>query len=89
MPVTCAPKLPARWWFLPCTSAAMAPPTVTCRVPGVTGTNQPSGSSVRTSASMLAPASTVSCPVASSRSSTRSIGVMSSTVPPAFSAGSP
>ena len=32
-----------RWWFLPWMSAAMAPPTVTWRVPGVTGTNQPSG----------------------------------------------
>ena len=32
-----------RWWFLPWTSAATAPPTVTWRVPGVTGTNQPRG----------------------------------------------
>ncbi len=29
--------LPSRWWFLPWTSAATAPPTVTWRVPGVTG----------------------------------------------------
>ena len=28
---------PATWWFLPCTSAAIAPPTVTWRVPGETG----------------------------------------------------
>ncbi len=26
---TWLPKLPWRWWFLPCTSAAIAPPTVT------------------------------------------------------------
>ena len=31
-----APKPPSTWWFLPCTSAAMAPPSVTKRVPGVT-----------------------------------------------------
>ena len=36
--------LPSTWWFLPWTSAASAPPTVTNRVPGVTGTNQPRGS---------------------------------------------
>ena len=46
---TWSPKLPSRWWFLPWMSAAMAPPTVTCRVPGVTGTNQPRGSSARIS----------------------------------------
>jgi hypothetical protein len=26
---TCRAKLPSRWWFFPCTSAAMAPPTET------------------------------------------------------------
>jgi len=31
-------KLPSTWWFLPWMSAASAPPTVTNRVPGVTGT---------------------------------------------------
>ena len=35
---TCDPNVPSTWWFLPCTSAAMEPPTVTMRVPGVTGT---------------------------------------------------
>ena len=38
---TWRPKVPSRWWFLPCTSLAMAPPTVTNWVPGVTGRNQP------------------------------------------------
>ena len=41
--VTCAPKQPSRWWFLPWTSAATIPPSVTNCVPGVTGTNQPRG----------------------------------------------
>ena len=38
---TCRPKVPALWWFLPWTSEATAPPSVTNDVPGVTGTNQP------------------------------------------------
>ena len=47
---------PARWWFLPWMSEAMAPPTVTWRVPGVTGTNHPSGTSHRIRSSRLVPA---------------------------------
>ena len=64
---TCRAKLPATWWFLPCTSAAMAPPTVTCRVPGETGTNQPCGSPATMSCSRLTPASQVTTPAAGSR----------------------
>ncbi len=45
--VTCPPKQPAQWWLPPWTSAATIPPTVTNCVPGVTGTNQPRGSSSR------------------------------------------
>ena len=41
---TWLPKLPALWWFLPWMSHAIAPPTVTCRVPGSTGTHSPNGS---------------------------------------------
>jgi hypothetical protein len=41
--VTCDANEPSRWWFLPWMSAATAPPTVTWRVPGVTGGNHPSG----------------------------------------------
>ena len=37
----------------------MAPPTVTKRVPGVTGTNQPRGTITRSSSSRLTPAGTV------------------------------
>ena len=33
--------MPSRWWFLPWMSEAMAPPTVTCRVPGETTGQQP------------------------------------------------
>ena len=35
--------LPSAWWFLPCTSAAIAPPTVRWRVPGSTGGSSPYG----------------------------------------------
>ncbi len=51
--VTWAPNVPARWWFLPWMSFAMAPPTETQRVPGTTGRNQPCGTmSARISASV-------------------------------------
>ncbi len=38
---TWLPKLPALWWFLPWMSEPMAPPIVTWRVPGRTGTHRP------------------------------------------------
>ena len=47
---TWAEKLPSQWWFLPCMSAAMAPPTVISRVPGETGRKKPSGT-IRSSSS--------------------------------------
>ena len=40
---TLEPNEPSTWWFLPWMSLAMAPPTVTKRVPGVTGTKKPRG----------------------------------------------
>ena len=43
MASTFVPNVPARWWFLPWTSLATAPPSVTKRVPGVVGRNQPCG----------------------------------------------
>ena len=52
---TWLPKLPALWWFLPWMSQAIAPPMVTCRVPGSTGTHSPSGSAARISWSRLTP----------------------------------
>src|SRR5438132_712687 len=48
-------KPPSTWWFLPWMSAATAPPTVTWRVPGVTGRNQPRGKSRRISSSRVTP----------------------------------
>ena len=57
-PSTWSPKLPARWWFFPCTSQAIAPPTVACRVPGVTTGNNPAGTSAEMSPSRDTPAST-------------------------------
>ncbi len=54
---TWLPKVPAVSWFLPWTSLAMAPPRVTCLVPGVTGRNQPRGTASRRIASRLMPAS--------------------------------
>ena len=53
-------------------SDAIAPPTVTKRVPGTTIGNQPSGTSARISVSRLTPASTVHRPFSRSSSSTRS-----------------
>ena len=58
MDSTWAVKVPSRWWFLPWTSEAMAPPTVTCRVPGDTIGQSPSGTRVRISRSRLTPACT-------------------------------
>ncbi len=82
-------KLPSKWWLFPCTSAAIAPPTVTSRVPGVTCTNQPSGTIVRMIASRLTPASTRMTPRSRSMSWNPARVVASSTVPPAFWAASP
>ena len=55
---TWLPKLPALWWFLPWISHAIAPPMVTWRVPGSTGTHSPNGSAAFISWSRLTPPST-------------------------------
>ncbi len=83
---TCRAKLPATWWFLPCTSAAIAPPTVTCRVPGETGTNHPRGRAAVISCSRLTPASQVTRPASVSNSVIRFIRVVMMTRPPPFCA---
>ena len=85
---TCDPKVPSTWWFLPCTSAAMAPPTVTIRVPGVTGTKKPAGTSAFMSASRLTPPPAVTVPAAVSRS-IEAIVDRSRTVAPPDCAASP
>ena len=82
-------KLPSTWWFLPWMSAAMAPPTVTSRVPGVTGTNQPSGTRRSIRVCRLTPAPTVTWPDTRSTSWMASSQVASRTDPPAFWAASP
>jgi len=81
--VTWLAKLPATWWFLPCTSAAMAPPTVTCLVPGETGTNHPAGSPATMSCSRLTPASQTATPAVASRLMIRFSRAVESTSPPA------
>ncbi len=60
--LTCAPKVPACSWFLPCTSFATAPPRVTNFVPGTTGGNQPCGTVTRSRRSSVSPASARSTP---------------------------
>ena len=67
----------------------MAPPTVTWRVPGVTGTNQPWGTRWVMSASMLVPATAVTTPRSWSTGPIPVTPVTSTTSPPAFWAGSP
>jgi hypothetical protein len=74
---------------LPWMSEAMAPPTVTCRVPGTTIGNQPSGRNTRSNISRLTPASTVHVPFATSTSRMRSSPVQRTTAPPPFCAASP
>ena len=88
---TWLPKLPWVWWFLPCTSAAMAPPMVTCRVPGSTGTHSPKGSSAFISVSMLTPACSVTVGGSEAASTERILSrrVRSSVAPPEFCAASP
>ena len=66
------PNDPSRWWFLPCTSAATHPPTVTNLVPGVTGGNQPRGRKTLRISASESPASHVSRPEAASKSRMRS-----------------
>lgn len=86
---TCRASEPAPGWSRPCTSEAIAPPTVILPVPGTTGRNQPCGSRIRSSRSRLTPASQRTVPAPWSRARTRSRPVMSSTEPPAFWAASP
>ena len=55
-------------WFLPWMSLAIAPPTVTCWVPGTTGTIQPVGTSRGSSSPIVTPAPAVTVPPAVSSS---------------------
>ncbi len=86
---TCQPNVPSTWWFLPWMSLAMAPPTVTNRVPGVTGRNQPHGTHARSTTSRDVPAEAVTVPRCGSSSTSGAGSVSSIAVPPAFCAESP
>ena len=88
-PATCWQNEPAWWWFLPCTSWPMQPPTVAKPVPGITAGSQPFGPKAAAISPTRAPASTSSTPVAGSNASIRSSRVMSMTRPPSFRAASP
>ncbi len=76
---TWLPKQPARWWFLPWTSAATIPPRVTYSVPGVTGVKNPRGRKIRFISRREKPASARSTPVAGSKERMRSASVAPAT----------
>ena len=78
---TWAPKVPVLPWFLPWMSAAIAPPTVTCWVPGTTAGIHPAGTATSSNSPIVRPASAVTVPAAGSRSK-RLSAVASSTRPP-------
>src|SRR4051794_8204181 len=86
---TWAEKAPSAWWFLPWTSAASAPPSVTWLVPGITGENQPWGRARRARSPRLRPAPALTIPRSRSKARTAVSAVVSTTVPPAFWAASP
>ncbi len=87
--VTLDPNDPSTWWFLPWMSLAMAPPTVTKRVPGDTGTKKPRGTRTWSSSSRLTPAGTVAVPATVSSTVSWAWSWRRNTVPPPFCAGSP
>jgi hypothetical protein len=68
---------------------AGAPPVVTNRVPGVTGTKNPRGTRMRSRSSRLAPADNVTVPATGSRSAPTARPSSRTTVPPEFCAASP
>ena len=86
---THCPKLPSTWWFLPCTSAATAPPTETWAVPGSTGRLRPWGSSSLRARPREVPADIRTRPVSPSSSSGWSGRNGPTSMPPAFCAASP
>ena len=85
---TWLPNVPAVPWFLPWMSLAIAPPTVTCWVPGTTGTISPRGTTASRSSPIVAPAYAVTVRRLRS-SSTPLSNVMSMATPPVSWAASP
>ena len=61
-PRACA-KPPSRWWFLPWMSLAIAPASVTCRVPGTTGSVSSCAARRAISCATVAPACAVISPL--------------------------
>ncbi|WKK72876.1 hypothetical protein Q0F99_08385 [Rathayibacter oskolensis] len=86
---TWRPSVPAEAWFLPCTSFAIAPASVTFLVPGVTGSIQPRGENTACTSLSSTPGSARSTPVSSSKASRRSNPLKSQSTPPPLSATSP
>ena len=86
---TWSPKLPWRSWFLPCTSAAMAPPTVAKAVPGLAGGMKPRGRKVSSRSAKLTPGSQTTRLLAASKERMRSSRSVSTTRQPSLSAASP
>jgi len=62
----------------------MAPPTVTNRVPGVTGRNQPLGTNSLRISDKSTPASHLRMPLSSSKAMNRFRGRVSMSTPPSF-----
>ena len=86
---TWLPNEPSRWWFLPWMSLASAPPTVTNRVPGDTGTNHPRGTISRSRSSIPSPAGTMAVPAAVSITTSWGDASRRRATPPPFCAESP
>ena len=78
------PNEPSRWWFLPWMSLAMAPPTVTCIVPGRTETKNPWGNTRCSSSPRLIPAGTTTVPAPASSCTSPEAAASRSTNPPLF-----
>lgn len=86
--VTWSPNVPSAAWFLPWMSQAIAPPTVTCWVPGTTGSTQPAGPTAASSRPSETPACAWTMPRSASSENPVS-PVVSSTRPWSSWAASP
>ena len=81
-PRTWRPNVPSAWWFLPWTSQATIPPSVTYCVPGTTGGANPRGRKIRFSSASEKPASARRTPVAASNAISRSARDVETTCAP-------
>jgi hypothetical protein len=83
-----AAMLPSACWFLPCTSAATAPPMVRWRVPGSTGRIMPCGTVLASTSAKLADAEARTVRAATSSSTAGWVNGVT-TCPSRFCAASP